>query len=276
MASSKTQKEALRRQQRHETAREDLLIGSRVFLRNRSVKGRNKIQDVWGDRPHKVVGRPNPTRHVYVTVPLDGDGQEKTINRRDLLDSRALVQDVSLVADCQSTTDDAPVSSHHTDEDEGEDDVLFIVMHQEEAPVMPAALHKAGEQHHLASHPTDQLVGPAEAPPVADDTLPEPASGDDVPSSDPVEPPVKVRSTSCIGAGHHTNLHHLPRSTVQSEIPATCVSSPSCGSTSPCRHQSNPVAASADVGSSPAKMTLLYIALYSFFNLFSFSFVLSI
>ncbi len=71
LASGKTEKEALRRQQHHnETAKDEDLP---IFLHNRANKGRNKIQDFWADTPHKVIGRPNHTEHVYVVMPLDGD-----------------------------------------------------------------------------------------------------------------------------------------------------------------------------------------------------------
>ena len=245
MASGNTEKEALRRQDRHNKAAKDegLPIGARVFLRNRSIKGRNKIQDVWADRPHKVTARPNPTGHVYIVTPLDGDeeGQVKTVNRRDLLDGRALVQDIAPVEDCRPTTDGAPVSSGHTDGEEEEDDILFIVEHQE-GPALPAvkstepeeerpASHKAGEQHHLASHPTEQLAGPADIPPTLtaddtpveatpEDTPVESAPADALPRNELIEPPVGVRHSSRLGAGQHSNPHHWPKSAVQSEMPA--------------------------------------------------------
>jgi hypothetical protein len=112
-------KEALRRQQRYnETARdEDLHVGARVFLRNRSIKGRNKIQDVWDNRPYKVVRRPNPTGHVYIVAPLDGEGTEKTLNRKDLLDSRALVLDEEEPPATGCRHQDEPVLPVHIDKD---------------------------------------------------------------------------------------------------------------------------------------------------------------
>ena len=81
-AACTTEKEALRKQQRYnEAARdEDLYVRARFFLRNRSIKGRNKIEDVWDNRPHKVVGRPNPTGHVYIVAPLDREGTDRTLN----------------------------------------------------------------------------------------------------------------------------------------------------------------------------------------------------
>ena len=45
--------------------------------------------------PHQVVARPDPEGNVYIVRPLDGEGPSRTVNRRELLDSRQLVSVVA-------------------------------------------------------------------------------------------------------------------------------------------------------------------------------------
>ena len=95
-AAEKSEKEVLRRRKntnRDDTEIPELAVGTRVFVRNRGVKGRNKIQDYWSDVPYKVVKRPYPERQVYVVEPLLGDGPTKVLNRRDVLDTGELVRE---------------------------------------------------------------------------------------------------------------------------------------------------------------------------------------
>ena len=95
-AAERTEKEVLRRQKLNDKNVNDvgLEIGTRVFARNRSEKGRHKIQDVWNSTPFKVIGRPDPTGNVYVIEPLEGTGPIRTVNRSELLDSKVIVNDV--------------------------------------------------------------------------------------------------------------------------------------------------------------------------------------
>ena len=52
-----------------------IAIGTRVFLRNRGVRGRNKIQDTFLPAPYKVTERELP--NVYDVEPLDVNGPAK-------------------------------------------------------------------------------------------------------------------------------------------------------------------------------------------------------
>ena len=60
-----------------------LAVGERVYVRNRQVRGRNKIQDVWDGTVYRVVSRQG-LNHVYIVEPEDGRGAAKTINRTDI------------------------------------------------------------------------------------------------------------------------------------------------------------------------------------------------
>lgn len=89
MASEKTEKEALKRQERVNKKADDqpVAIGSRVFLRNHP-QGRNKIQDAWGETPYRVTEKRGNT---YVVEPLIGNNRNsKVVDRRQMLDSKVL------------------------------------------------------------------------------------------------------------------------------------------------------------------------------------------
>ncbi len=57
-------------------------VGKYVFVRNRKVRGRNKIQDHWDATPHKVVAKPQDT--VYTVVEADGQGSRRTVSRTEI------------------------------------------------------------------------------------------------------------------------------------------------------------------------------------------------
>ena len=157
-ARKMTEKEALRRQERSNRTAQDtsLTVGSRVFTRNR-VLGRNKIQDKWSDRPYRVVARPYPEGHVYVIEPLDGKGDHKTVNRRDLLDTRTLAEEMDPAPQVPTHTEDLHPQTDvchgegetAANEDEDSMEVIFQDQHPSadvipQAP--PSSSERAGEQ----------------------------------------------------------------------------------------------------------------------------------
>ena len=88
-ASHNTEQEALRCKAHQEPKVNDheLSRGTCVYVRNRSVMGRNKIQDYWDSTPYQVVHRPDPKGPVYIVEPQQGRGPRKTLNRRDILEA---------------------------------------------------------------------------------------------------------------------------------------------------------------------------------------------
>jgi hypothetical protein len=63
-------------------AQDDLIeVGQHVYLRNRSVKGRNKIQDKWNPELYKIIKRQGNT---YEVEHADGSGQSKVVNRSEI------------------------------------------------------------------------------------------------------------------------------------------------------------------------------------------------
>lgn len=71
------------RKQRHDAGRseKELQIGDKVFIRNRGLKGRDKIQDKWKAEIHVIVDK--PYKSVYSVKPVNSDSV-KTVNRLEL------------------------------------------------------------------------------------------------------------------------------------------------------------------------------------------------
>ena len=70
-------------------ANKDICIGTRVLVKNHPL-GRNKIGDYWLSTPYKVINKRN---NVYDIQLADGTGYIKTVTRREILDTRELVDD---------------------------------------------------------------------------------------------------------------------------------------------------------------------------------------
>ena len=60
-----------------------LAIGQQVFVRNRSIRGRNKIQNAYKTDIYKVIGKRNE-QDVYCIEPVTGAGMRKVVNRAEL------------------------------------------------------------------------------------------------------------------------------------------------------------------------------------------------
>lgn len=78
------------------TKENSIAIGARVFRRNHPA-GRNKIQDAWRSTPYKVVNKLQDK--VYLIQLVDGTGMVKSVTRRDILDTRELVDEESEISD---------------------------------------------------------------------------------------------------------------------------------------------------------------------------------
>ena len=57
-------------------------VGYRVLVRDRTVRGRNKIQDRWSTRVHKAVEQ--LVNGAYVIQPADRYGSTRIVNRAEL------------------------------------------------------------------------------------------------------------------------------------------------------------------------------------------------
>lgn len=85
----------------------DLAIGSRVFVRDRCIKGRNKIQDKFAALPYIVIERPDPSGNVYRIAEADGNGKIKTVNRNELFQPPFLKPDSDSESDSDSDLTDS-------------------------------------------------------------------------------------------------------------------------------------------------------------------------
>lgn len=61
-----------------------LIPGERVLVRNRSVRGRNKIRDKWEGQTYVIVNQPHLNIPVYVLAPENGQGRERTLHRNEI------------------------------------------------------------------------------------------------------------------------------------------------------------------------------------------------
>ena len=186
LGRSRTEKEALRRARLRNSRRAilvDIPIGSRVFLRNRGIKGRNKIQDAYDDKPYKVVDRLQD--NVYVVEPLQREGPSKTVHRGELLHMGDIAR--------ATQSNEESGSSCSEEADQSEDMISFAVPDVSLQQSLSSyadrepGLHKAGEhqeEHQIAERNRMQ----------------------------------SRHSSRRRNAGIHSNPHHLPKTVVQSEV----------------------------------------------------------
>ena len=85
-----------------------LAIGDFVYIRDRTWRGRNKIQDIWSHIVHVVICVPYVGNNVYVVRPATG-GPAKTLNRVALLPARPPVTEVEDYPQEDSLSDDEAI-----------------------------------------------------------------------------------------------------------------------------------------------------------------------
>ena len=210
MARVHLQQHADDRKQRYDRRAVDLplAVGDRVYLRNRQVRGRNKIQDVWDSAVYKVVCRQG-VNHVYTVQREDGLGTLKTINRADI---RVCTQDPEtpgierrrrLPCTPGSSTD---VTDSDSSVGTSDRPLLYVVnrSHDERSTSTDTLPETAREETVNRSH--DERSSSA-------DTLPETVheETDDNEPDNELDEPIRRRSTR-LGAGRHSNPYGLPRS----------------------------------------------------------------
>lgn len=209
MAAKNTEKEALRRKARNDPKANasNLIIGTRVFLKNNKIRGRNKIQDIWDDNPYRVVDRPDPEGNVYAVEPLDASAGIKLVHRMNILDSKELAPDINPQED---PAEEPEQETAHIEEDETDPEEEIQIAWRLEEP-------QATQNQPGLTEPEVQGQPHAVEP---DTEEPEPS----------VELP---RRSTRRTAGQHANPHRLPRSALTEGTQASRPGQPSCPQVDP-------------------------------------------
>lgn len=84
-AGERLKSQAAKRKERQDKGRTtpDLKTGDLVITRQH-IRGRNKIQDFWGQRVYVVTRVPGPEGGPFVITPQDGIGEEKRVTRTEI------------------------------------------------------------------------------------------------------------------------------------------------------------------------------------------------
>lgn len=108
-----------RQRQRQQGVIQDASLnpGDLVYLRNRRVRGRNKIQDVWEDLPHCVLERLDPDKAVYKVVPVDQSRPPKNVHRLELRRCGPLQKEPVLSREHQGTDSSTSMVPSESEED---------------------------------------------------------------------------------------------------------------------------------------------------------------
>ena len=178
--------------------------GQLVWLRNLGVRGRHKIQDQWVPVMYLVLRAPREGGTVYTIAPKDDLTQARQVHRSLL---KAVVG-----VDPPRSVSPPSLPEQPPSEDELSCDGDWLLLRPEN-PLHPSA------QAEAVTQTTPPVLGP---PP--DPGPPVPSSSVEIvpvvagtSSSLPVGGGIAVRRTARSTAGHHSNVHRLPRATGRGE-----------------------------------------------------------
>lgn len=150
--------------------------GELVYARNHTVRGRNKIQDMWDPTVYQVVRQPPERGTVYAIVPIDGQGPVRQVHRTELRKVPDAQGKVVLVdGDLSGVEDEEQDNSVAQDQGVEEDDQL----------------NEVGEGHPF-------LEGSSEVQELGEEGTSE-----------------GQRRSSRVTAGQHSNPYRLPKSACQ-------------------------------------------------------------
>ena len=222
IADNNTTRKTEKRQARHNLLADatDLPIGRRVLVRDRTIRGRNKIQDTWLSNPYRVVERRDAGGNVYTVEPLNGQGGLKTVNGTELLDTKAMaLMDVDGLAEAHDrplTEDELRESETSSDEDEYE--VGFRIKNAAQERSRPVSSESEADDTPMPN----MIVDPET---VYESTLPTPGEHVDEEEDKLCDSPItpQIRRSTRQGKGCHSNPHALPRSASSNEVEATRV-----------------------------------------------------
>lgn len=202
---------ANRRKQRHDSHVRDAPLGEGqlVYLRNYSLRGRHKIQDLWSPVVYQVLKAPKAGGSVYTIAPIDDLSRVKHVHR-SLLKIR--VQRASLEPIPASVH---PVTEELLLEDSSSIDEVDLCILESEMPQVVGGSNVQSPMPSCSVSPRFvedvRVVVPTAsetsgAGPVRWQSATDPRSVSQSSTSE-----IVVRRTGRINAGHHSNRHHLPR-----------------------------------------------------------------
>ena len=203
-----------RRKDRHDQlVRESpLLVGQQVYVRDHSHRGRQKIQDIWGPVVHQVVRAPTAKGAVYTVAPVNDLHRVRNVHR-DMLKA---VLPPTVIASPARVPSSPPVEAAR-DCSSCEEDLWVLVTEDSrpQATTIPGASCPAstaeGTLGLARTTPTNSRASALPAPSLS--------PTEQLRTSNQV-----LRRTGRSTAGHHPNVHRLPRSADPRDVAAGRVS----------------------------------------------------
>ncbi|KAJ8404637.1 hypothetical protein AAFF_G00335000 [Aldrovandia affinis] len=169
-----------------------------VYLRDHSVRSRNKIQDLWSSTVHKILKAPQQGGPVYTIAPVDALEQVKHVHRTML---KAVPGNLtaSSVRHAEVVEPDMPPAGAMREEDDLEDEDLCVLTELPTgAQPMPSP-----PNHSVVILPINTA-----SPPIQPSNLS--ASPTASPEDGPSTSEGPLRRTTRTNTGRHANIHHLP------------------------------------------------------------------
>ncbi|KAI8519781.1 hypothetical protein Bbelb_030380 [Branchiostoma belcheri] len=138
-----------------------LLPGQRVLVRNKRLRGRQKIQDRFEATPYIVVSQPNPDIPVLVIKPERGRGPERTVHRDMLIPSPFPGQPPARArpGPRAERLQARPEDSQDDEYDEDEDGMMFIPI-PAPAPVEQAVPPRRSQRANRGVPPVRRTLQP--------------------------------------------------------------------------------------------------------------------
>lgn len=191
------------RKERHDQKISDnpLAESQLVYLRNTSVRGRNKIQDAWGPIKYVVLKAPVPGGCVYSIAPQDQQTAVRHVHRSML----KAVWPPAMAGPLAPAPSSQRVSLQECPEEESGHWVAVqrpsagVPQSPPEGEVAPEPLPPEGMDRGDVSEPRDLELD-----------VPSDPGQQDLSSGEP-SPVEGVRRSTRETAGKHSNIHHLPR-----------------------------------------------------------------
>ena len=193
-----------RRKERHDQRVREapLVVGQLVYLRDHSIRGRQKIQDLWSSVVYQVVKAPVGEGAVYTVAPVSALHKVRSVHREML---KAVIQPEA--ADPPPRSPSPPAPAALDGESSSDSEQWFLVSESSclppvTAPGAPCPTGSPVVTPRVVSHVPATSPAPESASPPACSLSP---------TDQPSTSQQALRRTARATAGHHLNIHHLPQ-----------------------------------------------------------------